>query len=221
MMLKERTSILIVNTQPAHCAALAAMQRAIYPTLTEDELYTEPKYLKHLALFPEGQFTALADVDGELVAVGSTSTFRTNFDFAHYHHTYLEAVAGGWLTNHDPNGQWLYGGDMAVHPDFRGRHIGRRLYEARQELVVRLGLRGEIAGGMLPGYHYHHKRLTVAQYVLRVKQGHLKDPTLSMQLSNGFRVKGILYDHITDPRSGNTATLLVRENRLYRNKTGD
>ena len=159
---------------------------------------------------------ALVDVDGQERVVGSASAFRTNFNFDEIQHTFLEAVADGWLTNHDPNGEWLYGADVSVHPDYRGRHIGRRLSEARQQLVFELNLRGEIAGAMLPGYHYHRARLrSVAQYILRVKQGHLFDPTLSMQLKNGFRVRGVLYDHITDPRSNNTATLIVRENPHY------
>ena len=211
----EHLHIEIANTRPEHVEALARMQRLIYPTLTEDELYTVPKYLKHIELFPEGQFVALARIDGAMIPIACSSTFRTNFDFDHIQHTYLQAVADGWLTNHDPNGEWLYGGDMAVHPEFRGYRIGSRLYQARRELVRRLNLRGEIAGGMLPGYHVHRATLSIQQYILQVHQGKLKDPTLSMQLKNGFCVRGILYDHITDPRSNNTATLIVRENPHY------
>lgn len=217
MIPKPPLPVRIVNTQLHHVPALAALQRIVFPTLTEDELLTEAKYRKHIALFPAGQFVALVDVDGQETVVGSASAFRTNFDFDEIQHTFLEAVDDGWLTNHNPHGEWLYGADMSVHPDYRGRRIGRRLYEARQQLVYDLNLRGEIAGAMLPGYHIHHKRLrSVAQYILRVKQGHLFDPTLSMQLKNGFRIRGILYNHITDPRSNNTATLIVRENKLYR-----
>lgn len=205
----------VVNTRPEHCKALETMQRLIFPTLSDEELFTEAKYRKHIEIFPEGQFVALVDYNGEEIVVGATSTFRTNFDFEYIQHSFLDAAGNGWLSNHDPNGEWLYGVDVSVHPDWRGRHIGRRLYEARQELVYRLNLRGELAGGMLPGYHYHHRTLTVAQYVLRVKQGRLKDPTLSMQLKNGFKVRGILYNHITDPRSNNSASLLVRENPYY------
>lgn len=206
----------IVNTQVEHVPALAALQHIVFPTLSDDELLSEAKYRKHIELFPEGQFVALVEEDGRDRVIGSASAFRTHFDFDEIQHTFLEAVDQGWLTNHDPDGDWLYGADMSVHPDYRGRRIGRRLYEARQQLVYELNLRGEIAGAMLPGYHYHKARLrSVAQYILRVKQGHLFDPTLSMQLKNGFRVRGILYDHITDPRSNNTATLIVRENPYY------
>jgi GNAT superfamily N-acetyltransferase len=216
MIPKPPLPVRIANTQLKHVPALAALQRVVFPTLSDDELLTEEKYRKHLEIFPEGQFVALIDVDGQETVVGSASAFRTNFNFDEIQHTFLEAVDDGWLTNHDPNGEWLYGADMSVHPDYRGRRIGRRLYEARQQLVYELNLRGEIAAAMLPGYHYHRARLrSVAHYILRVKQGHLFDPTLSMQLKNGFRVRGILYNHITDPRSNNTATLIVRENRHY------
>jgi GNAT superfamily N-acetyltransferase len=211
----EPLHVTVVNTRPEHVRALAALQRMVFPTLTDNELLTEEKYLKHLELFPEGQFVALAHYKGRQIPVGATSTFRTHFDFSHIQHKFLEAVADGWLTNHNPQGEWLYGADLSVHPDYRGNRIGRRLYEARRNLVRRLNLRGEIAGALLPGYIHYRRRLTVAQYVLRVWQGHIFDPTLSMQIRNGFTVKGILYDHIHDPRSNNTATLIVRQNPHY------
>ncbi len=205
----------VVNIQPHHFDALEAMQHLSFPTLTDEELLTTEKYAKHLELFPAGQFVAIAQVEGAPTVCGSTSTFRTTFDFDNKEHTFLEAVADGWLTNHDPAGDWLYGADLNVHPDFRGMRVGRRLYEARRKLVQRLNLRGEVAGGMLPGYHRYRDELTIAQYVLRVHQGVLHDPTLTMQLKNGYVVKGILYDHITDPRSDNAASLIVRENPHY------
>ena len=71
---------------------------------------------------------------------------------------------------------------------------------------------------MIPGYQRHSDKLSVAQYVLRVHQARLHDPTLSMQIRNGFQVKGILYNHIADPRSNNCATLIVRENPYYHPK---
>lgn len=209
--------VTVTNTQPEHVPALARLQRIVFPTLDENELFTEAKYLKHLEIFPEGQFVALVRVGPHMpeIVVGATSTFRTNFDFDHIQHTYIEAIADGWLTNHDPDGEWLYGVDVSVHPDYRGLRIGRRLYEARQRLVRRLNLRGEIAGALIPHYELHSTHLTIAQYVLRVWQGQIHDPTLTMQIRNGFVPRGILYDHISDPRSDNAATLIVRENPYY------
>ncbi len=211
----DATKIVVTTTRPEHVPALAALQKLVFPTLDPEERFTEAKYLSHIEIFPEGQFVALYPINGQLTPVAATSTFRTHFDFKNSQHTYLEAIASGWLTNHDPSGEWLYGSDMSVHPAYRGLRIGRKLYEARRDVVRRLNLRGEIAGALIPGYLHHDRELTVAQYVLRVWQGKLQDPTLSMQIRNGFRVRGILYDHISDPRSGNCATLIVRENPHY------
>jgi len=208
--------VIITNTQPEHAAALGAMQKIIFPTLPDEEHFTEAKYRKHIELFPEGQFVALVEErPGIWTPVGSSSTFRTHFDFAHHQHTYIEAIAGGWLTNHQPDGEWLYGADMAIHPSYRGLRIGRRLYDARRSLVRRLNLRGEIAGALMPHYELHRKDLTLAQYALRVWQGKLYDPTLTMQIRNGFKIRALLYNHIGDPRSDNTAALIVRENPDY------
>lgn len=211
--------IRVVNIQPEHFQGLATVQELAFPTLTPDERIAPEKYAKHIELFPEGQFVALAEVrEGEWVCAGSTSTFRTNFEFGHQHFTFMDSVADGWLTHHNPDGEWLYGADISVHPEFRGMRVGRRLYEARHKLVQRLNLRGEIAGGMIPGYDQHRENLSVAQYVLRVHQALLHDPTLTMQLRNGFAVRGILYDHITDPRSDNACTLIIRDNPHYQVK---
>jgi hypothetical protein len=72
------------------------------------------------------------------------------------------------------------------------------LYDARKALIRRLGLRGMVAGGMLPGYVDHRDRMSVEEYVAAVIAGQLADPTLTPQLRNGFTVRGILYNHIRD-----------------------
>jgi GNAT superfamily N-acetyltransferase len=210
--------VMITNTQPEHAAALGSMQKVIFPTLPDEEHFTEAKYRNHMSLFPEGQFVALVEQDGRWLPVGSTSTYRCFFDFEHKDHTYIEAIAQGWLTCHTPDGDWLYGADMAIHPHYRGLRIGRRLYDARRALVERLNLRGELAGGLMPHYELHRTNLTLAQYALRVWQGKIYDPTLTMQIRNGFRIKGLLYNHIGDPRSDNTAALIVRDNPNYKPK---
>ncbi|NWF70750.1 MAG: GNAT family N-acetyltransferase [Chloroflexi bacterium] len=208
--------ILISETRPEHCAALGDLQRLVFPTLTDDELFTAAKYQKHLELFPEGQFVALAIVAGREIPVGATSTYRTHFDFDHIEgHSFVEAIANGWLTNHVPDGDWLYGADVSVHPDYRRLGIASRLYDARRALVKRLNLRGEIAGGMLPGYDSYRAQYTIDQYVKAVARGEVKDPTLTAQLRNGFEARAVLYNYITDPRSDNHATLIVRANPEY------
>jgi GNAT superfamily N-acetyltransferase len=208
-------TVKVVNTQRSYARALAKMQRSIFPTLTDEELLHEEHYLKHLELFPEGQFTGLVYQHGDWTPAGSTSTFLTTWETAKKPHTFLEAIDNGWLTKHNPDGDWLYGADMSVGPNFRRMGIASKLYEARKNLARRLNLRGEVAGGMLPGYHLHRERMSIERYVEKVVAGELTDPTLTAQLRNGFQVKAILYDHITDPRSDNCAALIVRPNPYY------
>ena len=205
----------IVPLQAEHIPALVRLQRLSFPTLASQELIDEARYAAFRDAFPEGQFVALMRINGEPVPVGSTSTFRIDFDFRHTQHSFLDTFANGGLSPHAPEGKWLYGVDLNVHPRYRGIGIGRKLYSSRLTVVRRFNLYGEVAGAMIPGYQAYADSLTIAQYVLRVHQSLLYDPTLSMQLRNGFQVRGILYNYLSDPRSHHAAALIVRENPAY------
>jgi GNAT superfamily N-acetyltransferase len=131
------SEIRIANTRPEHLAALAEHQKICFPTLDPSEWMTAEHFASHLRLFPEGQHVAL---DGERV-VGQSSTFRIGGARALGQHQYMDILGQSYFTNHDPHGEWLYGADMSVHPDYRGRKISTMLYNARKDLVRRLGLR--------------------------------------------------------------------------------
>jgi ribosomal protein S18 acetylase RimI-like enzyme len=194
---------------------LERLQAVCYPTLTSDELLNREKYAHHLQLFPDGQFMAvLKHPQGEYV-VGSCASIRYNFDFNNFQHKFTDITDNGWLNTHNPNGEWLYGLDMCVHPDFRRRHIASRLYVVRSNIVKRLNLRGEAVGGMIPGYEAYRKTHTQEAYVADVAKGKLIDPTLTPQLKQGFRVVGVLYNYLTDPRSDDCGAFMVRENPNY------
>lgn len=200
---------------PPFADQLAELQKIVFPTLNDDELFSAANYLKHMEIFPDGQYMAvLQHPDGERV-VGASSAIRTSFDFDHIQHKFAELTDNGWLTTHEPQGEWLYGIDMSVHPKFRRRRIASRMYRVRTNVVKRLNLRGEIIGGMMPGYERYKNSHSVEDYVNDVAAGKLKDPTLTAQMKQGFTVRGILYDHITDPRSNDCAVLMVRENPDY------
>ena len=202
------SEITITNTRPEHLAALAAHQRICFPTLAPEEWMTEEHFASHLRLFPEGQHVAL---DGQRV-VGQSSTFRIGGDRALSQHQYMDILGQSYFTNHDPNGEWLYGADMSVHPDYRGRKISTLLYDARKNLARRLGLRGIVAGGMIPGYRHYRDRMSVTEYANAVAAGTLADPTLTPQLRAGFKLRGILYNYIEAGELGNDSTLIVWEN---------
>ena len=184
------------------------MQKLAFPNLHADELLTEAMYHRHLEIFPDGQFVAL---DGDRPA-GSTTTLRVDYDFSLPDRKFMDMIDGGWLGTHQPDGEWLYGADVMVHPEYRRRGIARQLYEARAALVRRLGLRGQVAAGMIPGYHRYADQQTVEEYSAKVVAGELTDPTLSAQLKIGFRFVRVIHDYLHDPTSGNASALIVWDN---------
>jgi GNAT superfamily N-acetyltransferase len=215
-----KATVTVVQTEPKYARRLAKMQSAIFPTLTEDEILSESQYLRHIELFPEGQLTALVLIHDKWVAAGSTSTFLTTWEYATQDHTFLEVIGGGWFTHHNPDGDWVYGGDLSVHPDFHGMGVGSALYKARQRVARKLNLKGEVAGGMIPGYYRYREQMSIEAYVKKVEAREIFDPTLSVQVKNGFQVRRVLYGHITDPRADNCAAMIVRPNPHYHAERG-
>jgi GNAT superfamily N-acetyltransferase len=203
--------ISIVNITPHHAPELEHLQEVCFPTLGADELMQQEHFLKHCEVFPEGSFVALS----EAKVVGLGSGFYLDFDFSHTDHTFREVIAQGYYTNHDPNGDYYYGADISVHPDFRGQGIGRLLYDARKNLVIEDNRKGIVAGGVLPGYPQYRSQMNPTLYVEKVVTGEIFDPTLSMQLRNGFEVRGMLENYIEDTNSDNWAALIFWPNPEY------
>lgn len=223
--------IRITTIEPAHFAGLEALQQICYPTLGAHELMTIAHFESQYRIFAEGQIVVLAtntdgsstrapqseepsaqlptgELSGNELIVGQGSGFFIDFDFAHPNHRFSEICDNFYFTGHDPNGAYYYGADISVHPDYRGRGIGSRIYAARQALVKRTNRRGIVAGGLIPGYLHHKATMSVQEYVDCVVAGRLTDPTLSFQLRRGFHVRGLIEDYIEDSASDNWATLI-------------
>jgi 4-aminobutyrate aminotransferase / (S)-3-amino-2-methylpropionate transaminase / 5-aminovalerate transaminase len=197
--------LVIAQARPQHAAQLEELQRTCFPTLAEDQRFKHAHYLKHMELFEDGQFVAL---DGDIVA-GATTTLRLDFDLNHVDHTFAEIIQGGWLTSHQPDGAWLYGADLSVRPEYRGRGLATALYAARQEVVWRLKLQGQVTAGMIPGYGPLKETMPAQQYYEGVVAGRIRDPTLSMQMNVGFEPRALLANYLDDPVCDNYSVLLV------------
>ena len=200
--------IFITTMQLEHAEQLEALQRVVFPNLAEEELLHAEQYKKHIELFPEGQLVAL---DGDKV-IGATSTIRYNFDINHQeHHTFFEVMGGGWFTTHDPNGKWLYGMDISVHPSYRGQGIARAFYRVRRQTCLALGLQGQMTVGMLNGYSKVKDLMTIDEYYEKVKNHELFDPTVSLQEKIGFKIIGLMKDYLNDETCGNAGAVIVLE----------
>ena len=139
--------IVIMNTQPEHAVELEELQKIVFPTLSPASLMRKEHYLNHIRIFPEGQFVAVCK--GHVI--GMTTSIRYHLPSGKFH-TFNDVMDGGFLNTHEPNGEWLYGMDIGTHPDYRGKGIATWLYDARQEVVRKLGLKGQFTYGMLSGY---------------------------------------------------------------------
>lgn len=190
------------NTEAHHAHALAELQRVVFPTLSDHERMAERHYLHHLELFPEGQFVVL---DGERVVAGSSSIRHA---FPHGNHRFLDISAQLWLDTHQPDGDWLYGMDLGVHPDYRGRGIARAIYHARRSLCRTLGLKGQVIVGMLNGYADFSEKMTLEQYFDHLLRGELTDPTISVQMRIGFEPLRLMPNYLDDPQCGNAGVLM-------------
>lgn len=189
-----------------------------FPTLKP---WSREQLASQLEQFPEGQLGI--EVDGELVA--SSSSLIIEYGDYHEWHDYLGIADSGYIKNHDPEGDTLYGIEMMVHPAYRGRKLSRRLYDARKQLCREKNLARMIIGGRIPGYAKHRSEMTPQRYVERVMQKSLFDPVLTSQLANGFQLRELLEDYLpSDEDSAGFATCLEWPNFDYvpdgKNKRG-
>lgn len=184
---------------------LFRIQRECFPPpYPVEQLWQRDQIESHIRHFPEGALCA--EADGELV--GSCTSLIIQFDPAHPDHSWSEVTADGYITTHRPDGDSLYGVDMAVRPAWRGKGIARAMYQARYDLVRRLGLKRFLAAGRMPGYHRYAGQLTPEQYAEQVVAGAITDPTITPQLRAGLKPVHVIRGYLPDEESGNSALLL-------------
>lgn len=210
---REDGRYVVVQARPEDAPALEGVQRACFPDLSEEEIATAAHFLSHQHYFPEGQHVVLDVETGEIV--GSSSDFRMQVDFAHYAHSYMEETGDNLFSTHNPQGEWLYGADIGIHPKARGQGLAKLLYGARHDLVRRLSLKGHVAGAMPKGYGAVAHEMPIEQYVQEVVRELRADPVLTVQLKRGYHVWGIIPDYLVDESCGNHGVFIVWRNREY------
>jgi GNAT superfamily N-acetyltransferase len=171
--------------------------RRVYPSSPP---WNEKQLASHLRVFPEGQVIVVEKPTGRVVGMSSSLIVRWD-DYA-FDADWREWTDRGYFTNHDPgNGGTLYGAEVMVDPAIQRRGVGKRLYRVRRKLVQRLGLRRIRAGARLRGYHRNAEHMSPREYVQRVVRGQLRDPTLTFQLREGFRVLAVVRSYLADDPS--------------------
>jgi len=181
----------------------------------QSSYWNEAHIYKLIRSFPEGQIAI--SVDDRVV--GCALSIIIKYDVFGDDHNYREITGDYKFDTHNPKGDVLYGVDVFIEPEYRGLRLGRRLYDARKELVEKLNLKSIIFGGRIPHYH-KYPELSPRQYIDKVKNKDIHDPILNFQLNNDFRIKKVLKDYLEgDKESLDYAVLLEWGNIYYEKKS--
>ncbi len=204
-MNRKRPPIVVRNTRPEDFDAVIEMGRLIYPASPP---WMSGQLASHLKIFPQGQFVAVEACSQRVVGMAASLIVHWE-DYDPMEH-WRDFTDYGMFTNHDPvRGGTLYGAEVMVLPSEQRRGIGSKLYMARRRLVEEMALLRIRAGARLRGYGRYARRLSAEEYVRKVANGELRDPTLSFQLKEGFHVLAVVPGYLAhDPESLGYAAII-------------
>ncbi len=188
---------------------IVAMQERCFPGM---QCWGRDQIESQLDVFPEGQLCV--EIDGKLAA--SSSSLLLKYDASLKWYDWKAIADGGYIRNHEPKGDTLYGIEIMVDPEYRGMRLARRIYDARKELCRGRNVARMIVGGRIPGYHKYADRMTAREYIEEVQAKAIFDPVLTAQLSNGFALQGLIPNYFpSDDASRGYATFLEWRNLDY------
>jgi predicted amidohydrolase/GNAT superfamily N-acetyltransferase len=213
---EQRPSLVIRNARAGDARKISRLSEKVYG---KDHGYTPEMIRGQVTNFPDGQF--VAEYEGTIV--GYCATFIVGEELALSAHRWDEVTGHGFASRHDPEGQWLYGMEVFIDPEYRNLRIGQRLYNERKKLCQYLRLKGIVFGGRLPGLAKRKRRVESPEdYVEQVRNKHIRDPVLSFQLRNGFEYIGILHDYLPEDTEsrGHAAHLVWRNPQVAQEHSG-
>lgn len=182
-------------------------------------------------IFPEGQL-CFEDAQGQVW--GHVNLMRLRFDpHRPLAASWSEITADGYITTHNPRGNWLFGVNLAVHP--HGYFIGaaEALIDAAARRCACMHLRGIALVGRMPGYarwlrdraRAGHRRDgasvgTAREYMeMRVRGSdgipRRLDPELGLYESFGLRILAPIPRYIPDRKSLDFGIAMIWPNFLY------
>ena len=144
---------------------LIELQLACFPGM---QPWGRDQVESQLAIFPEGQL--VVEVDGKVAA--SSSSLILEYDPEMAWHNWKVVADEGYIRNHQPRGDTLYGIEIMVDPEFRGMKLSRRSYDARNAL--RPGA-DSVSGSPPAGSSLRSVRLAIGRPEQLLRTGH-RDP---------------------------------------------
>ena len=188
--------IIIRHTQAEDIPQIIELSHEIYH---EKSAWTQRELSSHLDIFPEGQFVAVENETNKIV--GMAASLIILWDDYEIEENWIDFTDDGMFTNHDrENGRTLYGAEVMVSTKKRRAGIGKKLYAARRELVEKLNLLRIRAGARLINYHRYANKYSAKEYVEKIVAGEIKDPTLSFQIKQGFKILAVVSDYLENDK---------------------
>lgn len=180
-----------------------ALQRACFPEPFPEEALWQRHHLEaHLSKMPGCQFVI---EQGDLI-IGSASACRIPSATWEAHLPWEQTLGGFTFDAADPDGPTLYGADISVHPDFRGRGVARLLYHARFDFVRENNMDRYGTACRIPDCHV--SGLDPSHFAQAVADGTLTDRTMTPLLRMGLTFLGVIENYMEDDESLHAAALL-------------
>lgn len=188
----------MLNPQPKHFVEIQDLCKKVYPF---SKPWSIEQLESHRFYFPDGQLIVVDKETNKVVGLAFSLIVFWN-DYSPQD-SWQDFTSGGFFKNHSPKiGRTLYGAEIMVDPELRGRGIGKMLYLGRKKIVEKYNLKRIRAGARLRGYSKFKEKLTPAEYVKQVAEKKIYDPTLSFQLNQDFQVIDVAPNYLfNDPES--------------------
>jgi predicted amidohydrolase/GNAT superfamily N-acetyltransferase len=206
----EQEKLVVRAASAADVQGIARLVELAYPGMAT---YTYAMLRGQINAFPLGVWVSTYADE----IVGYCATIRLSEKRALEPHTWQEVTGGGYGSTHDENGEFLYGYEVCVDPEIRRYRIGQRFYRERRRLAGRLGLKGVVIAGRIPGYEKRRNEFASAHdYIAAVKARKVRDPVVNFQIRNGFELLGVLDGYLpADKESMGSAAHMVWRNPQY------
>lgn len=212
-MKREIHNVELVYLGLADYTELKEVMISAYHTMT-DSYWREDSIQTLIEIFPEGQI--VIKVNGDIA--GCALSIIIDSKSIDEHHTYKDITDNYTFETHTESGDFVYGIDVFIKPQYRGLRLGRRLYDYRKELCEKLNLKGILFGGRIPNYYKYKDSISPKQYLEKVRSKEIHDPVLNFQLSNDFHPLRVLKNYLEGDKASGEYAVLLRWNNIFYEK---
>lgn len=175
-----------------------------------DDNYASPEDMVALLNhFPDGQI--VAEINGEIV--GAILSLLCRYDQFSQPQRMADIYNPDLFASHSRNGDSLFALEILVKSTHHRKGIGKMLNQALTATLERHNLRAFIGISRLSGLGQHQAQMRPEDYVSRVVNDELQDPSLSYNVSNGMMPTQIVPDYYpADHASAGYGAIVIQPN---------